>query len=108
MVASLFACFAAAFAVLIHLITKHFVFDAYVALWGFVAIAFGFASFTWYREVLRKVATDENDRRTGLGPIKWIGLSVLLIAPSRCFTRRRIEATPGARSQSEGLRAPAR
>ena len=79
LVASLFAFFAAAFAVLIHLITKHFVFDAYVALWGFVSIAFGFASFTWYREILRKVPTDENDRRTGLGPIKWAGLSVLLI-----------------------------
>jgi len=79
LVASLFAFFAAAFAVLLHLVTKHFVFDAYVALWGFVSIQFGFASFTWYRAVLRKTATAESARGTGLGPIKWVGLSVLLI-----------------------------
>ena len=80
LVASLFAFFAAAFAVLLHLVTRHFVFDAYVALWGFVSIQFGFASLTWYREVLRKAATVESDRGTGLGPIKWVGLSVLLIS----------------------------
>ena len=50
-----------------------------MALWGLVSIQFGFASFTWYRAVLRKTATVESDRGTGLGPIKWAGLSVLLI-----------------------------
>jgi hypothetical protein len=54
LVASLFACFAASFAVLLHLVTGHFVFDSYLALWGFVAIAFGFASFARYRQVLAK------------------------------------------------------
>ena len=44
LVASLFAFFSASFAVLIHILTRHFPFDSYVALWGFVAIAFGFAS----------------------------------------------------------------
>ena len=65
LVATLFACFAASFALLIHLVTRHFVFDLYVAVWGFVAISFGFASFTWYREVLRKAATLEGDRELG-------------------------------------------
>ena len=54
LVASLFACFAAFFAVLTHVATKHLVFDSYVALWGFVAISFGIASFQWYRQVLGK------------------------------------------------------
>ena len=79
LVASLFACFAAAFVILIHLTTKHFVFDAYVALWGFVAVAFGFASFTWYREVVRKAVPGETERGAGNGPIKRIGLSAFLL-----------------------------
>ena len=79
LVASLFACFAATFAVLIHLATKHFVFDAYVALWGFVAAAFGFTSITWYREVLRKAQTAECVGGARKGPIKWLGLSGVLL-----------------------------
>jgi hypothetical protein len=54
LVASLFACLAAFFAVLTHVATKHLVLDSYVALWGFVAISFGIASFQWYRQVLGK------------------------------------------------------
>jgi MFS family permease len=79
LVASLFAFFAAAFGVLMHLVTKHFVFDAYVALWGFVALAFGFASFTWYREVLRKAATLEGEPGDQRRLIKWVGLGVVLV-----------------------------
>ena len=59
LVASVFACLAACFAVLIHVVTRHVFFDAYVALWGFVALAFGFASFAWYCEVLRKASPAE-------------------------------------------------
>jgi len=59
LVASLFAFFSASFAVLGHLATRHFAFDAYVAQWGFVALAFGFASFVWYRRVLSKAAALE-------------------------------------------------
>jgi len=62
LVTSVFACLAACFALLIHVVTRHVVFDAFVAVWGFVAIAFGFASFIWYREVLRKASTPEGDR----------------------------------------------
>jgi hypothetical protein len=79
LVATLFACFAASFAILIHLVTRHFVFDGYVAMWGFVAIAFGFASFTWYREVLRKAAPLEGDRGARKGLMKWIGLSGIVL-----------------------------
>ena len=79
LVATLFACFAASFALLIHLVTRHFVFDLYVAVWGFVAISFGFASFTWYREVLRKAATLEGDRGARSGMTKWIGLSGVVL-----------------------------
>jgi phosphotransferase system glucose/maltose/N-acetylglucosamine-specific IIC component len=63
LVASLFACFAASFAVLLHLVTRHFVFDSYVALWVFVAIAFGFASFAWYRQVVAKAHILEGARQ---------------------------------------------
>lgn len=63
LVASLFAFFSASFAVLIYLLTRHFPFDSYVALWGFVAIAFGFASFLWYRQVLGKATVLESARQ---------------------------------------------
>jgi hypothetical protein len=53
LVASMFAFSAALFAVLTHLVTRHFVIDSYVALWGFVTISFGLASFLWYRRVLQ-------------------------------------------------------
>jgi hypothetical protein len=79
LVASLFAFFAASFAVLIHLVTRHFAFDAYVAQWGFIALAFGFASFVWYRQVLSKAATLEGDRGARKGLMKWIGLSGIVL-----------------------------
>ena len=78
-VATLFACFVASFALLIHLVTRHFVFDGYVALWGFVAISFGFASFTWYRQLLGKAAILEGVRGPQKGPMKWIGLSGVVL-----------------------------
>lgn len=59
LVASLFASFAALFALVVHLVTKHFAFDFQVALWIFVALAFGFASTSWYLQVLRKAAALE-------------------------------------------------
>jgi hypothetical protein len=52
-IASIFACFAATVAILVHVSARHF-FDAYVALWGFVAITFGSVAVVWYRRVLRK------------------------------------------------------
>ena len=55
-IASLFASFAATTTILLHLVTRHFVFDSYVALWGFVAITFGVLTVVWYRRVLSKVA----------------------------------------------------
>jgi hypothetical protein len=55
-IASIFACFAASAAALVHLSTRHFVLDAYVALWGFVAITFGSVSIVWYRRTVRKAA----------------------------------------------------
>jgi hypothetical protein len=55
-IASIFACLAASAAALVHLSTRHFVVDAYVALWGFVAITFGSVSVVWYRRTLRKAA----------------------------------------------------
>ena len=64
---------------LIHLVTRHFVFDAYVALWGFVAISFGFASFLWYRQVLGKARTLEGDPRAEKEPMKWIALSAIAL-----------------------------
>jgi hypothetical protein len=63
LVASLFAFFSASLAVLTHLLTRHVVLDSYVALWGFVAIAFGFASFLWYRQVLGKAKVLESARQ---------------------------------------------
>jgi hypothetical protein len=74
LVASLFAFFAASFVVLIHLVTRHFVFDAHVALWGFIAISWGFASFLWYRQLLGKADILESARSAAAKPIKWIGL----------------------------------
>ncbi len=62
LIGSLFACFAASFTVLIHLVTRHFYFDVFVALWGFVAISFGIASFLWYRQILRKADILESAR----------------------------------------------
>jgi hypothetical protein len=59
LVASLFAFFAATFAVLSHMASRHFAFDSQVALWTFVALAFGFASVVWYRQVLSKAAALE-------------------------------------------------
>ena len=59
LVASLFAFFAALFALVVHLVTKHFAFDSQVALWIFVAVAFGFASASWYLQVLSKAAALE-------------------------------------------------
>jgi hypothetical protein len=55
-IASVFACFAGALAVLTHLATRHFVFDGYVTVWGFVTITFGVVSVVWYRRCLRKAA----------------------------------------------------
>jgi hypothetical protein len=55
LVGSLFPSFAAFFAVLSHL-ARHFAFDVYVTQWGFVELAFGFASWVWYRQVLSKAA----------------------------------------------------
>jgi hypothetical protein len=63
LVASLFAFFAAFFNVQNHFITRHFVFDSYVALWGFVAISFAIASFLWYRQVLAKARILESARQ---------------------------------------------
>lgn len=75
LVASVFACLAACFAVLIHVVTRHVFFDAYVALWGFVALAFGFASFAWYCEVLRKASPPEGISVAGKATwTRWIGL----------------------------------
>jgi hypothetical protein len=76
LVASVFACVAACFALLVHVLTRHVVFDAYIALWGFVAIAFGVASFSWYREVLRKASAPEGDVAAGqkVAWARWIGL----------------------------------
>lgn len=76
LLSSLFACFAASFAVLIHLVTRHFVFDAHVALWGFVAISWGFASFLWYRQLLGKADILESARSAGEKPMRtrWIRL----------------------------------
>jgi hypothetical protein len=65
LVASLFAFFAAFFNVQNHFITRHFVFDSHVALWGFVAISFGVASFLWYRQVLAKARILESARQEG-------------------------------------------
>ena len=79
LVASLFACLAAFFAVLIYVATKHFVLDFYVALWGFVAISFGIASFQWYRQVLRKAGSLEGDRGARKGLMRWIGLSGIVL-----------------------------
>lgn len=59
LVASLFAFFAAVFALVAHLVTKQFAFDFQVALWIFVALAFGFASASWYLQVLSKAAALE-------------------------------------------------
>jgi hypothetical protein len=59
LVASLFAFFAALFAVLTHMASRHFAIDSHVALWSFVALAFGFASVVWYRQVLSKAAALE-------------------------------------------------
>ena len=53
-IASVFACFAAITTILVHFVTKHFVFDTLVALWAFVAITFGAVSVIWYLRVLRK------------------------------------------------------
>jgi hypothetical protein len=53
-IASVFACCSASVTALLHLSARHFVFDAYVALWGFVAITFGSVSVVWYRRALRK------------------------------------------------------
>jgi hypothetical protein len=39
--------------------TRRFVFDSQVALWSFVALAFGFTSVVWYRQVLSKAAALE-------------------------------------------------
>jgi hypothetical protein len=41
------------------LASRHFAFDSDVALWSFVALAFGFASVVWYRQVLSKAAALE-------------------------------------------------
>ena len=62
-----------------HLVTKHFVFDADVALWGFVLDPIRLCLFHLVSRGSAKTATVECDRGTGLGPIKWAGLSVLLI-----------------------------
>ncbi len=59
LVASLFAFFAALFALLEHLLAKHFAFGSQVAVWIFVALAFGFASTSWYLQVLRRAAALE-------------------------------------------------
>ena len=63
LVSSHFALFSASFAVLVHILTRHFPFDSYVALWGFVAIAFGFASIQWYRQVLGKAEILDSARQ---------------------------------------------
>jgi hypothetical protein len=65
--------------VLTHLVTRHFVFDGYVALWGFVAISFGFASFLWHRQLLGKADILEGVRGPQKGPMKWIGLSSVVL-----------------------------
>jgi hypothetical protein len=59
LVASLFAFFAATFAVISHMASRHVAFDSHVALWSFVALAFGFVSVVWYRQVLSKAAALE-------------------------------------------------
>jgi len=64
LVASLFAFFSASFAVLTHFLTRHFPFDSYVALWGFVAIAFGFASFGIAKFLARRPCSKALGKRT--------------------------------------------
>jgi len=53
-IASIFACFAAITVILVHLAARHVAYDAYAALWGFVAVTFGSVAVIWYRRALRK------------------------------------------------------
>jgi hypothetical protein len=79
LVVSIFACIAALFAVLDHLVMRHFVFDSHAAVWGFVAISFGLASFLRYRQLLAKADILEGVSGPQKGPIKWIGLSSVVL-----------------------------
>jgi len=53
-IASVFACFAAIGAALVHLVVKHSGFDGTVILWTVSAIFWGYVAVVWYRITLRK------------------------------------------------------
>ena len=89
-IASVFACFAAIGAALVHLVVKHSGFDGTLILWTVSAIFWGYVAVVWYRRTLRKAgemqqhaaATTLSAQQNPVAPARFVRLSQFALLAS--------------------------
>lgn len=62
-IASVFACASAAFALVVHIATRHTMLDGQGLTWALATIAMGFTALTWYRRLGRLAAESRSDKK---------------------------------------------